>query len=131
MSTIDPDAPAERITLPGRRIATTQRVEWNNQDLLLKVGWSREGIVKEIFIDGLKPDSDTHVFMSAFAMLASHALQNGRSAAELAQWLGGPVGALLAHAAELETTQGTAIREAYECADGIDPWRAHLRVVPA
>lgn len=111
---------SEREKLPNRRLNTAQRVEWGGQAWLLSVGWDRSGIVREIFVDGVKVDSDQQATLAAAAMFASRLLQSGQRASDLARWLGGgvnPVGKLLAEAAQLELRLGQGIREAYACFD--------------
>lgn len=80
------NAPAK---LPNRRASFTKDVNVGGRIILLTVGMDlKSRRVLEVFADGEKPGSGMEEVLDDCCILASHALQAGHTAAELARQLG-------------------------------------------
>ena len=119
----------ERQRLPDRRLTITHTVEWQDRTLMVGVGFDRDGVAREIFLNGHKVGSQFEALMQDTCVLVSLLLQHGPSAAELARQIDRPaadpnapaaslVGWILIKLAEIEAAEGQAAREAYAALGG-------------
>ena len=125
-----------RERLPDRRLATYEVVAWEGREYLIGVGWYRDGRVGEVFLNGPKTGSDAEGLMTDACIELSLLLQVGLRPTWIAGRLAAPVpgddrhaeprlssliGLVAARAAMLERECGTAVREAYLCAERRHP----------
>lgn len=133
-------SPLEPPALPARRLKITTTFEWGGRAWLLDVGFDRAGRCREVFATGIKPGQAWQRTVSNTCILVSFLLQDaGGTLADLRRRLAPTeadndraavpcfIETMLAEAHKVEAESQQAIREAYECCEGKDPWREHAR----
>lgn len=133
--------------LENRRLNLTTVFSWGGRDWLVTAGFDRDGRCREVFADGLREGSAWQRTVTNGCRMMSFNLQHRPSKRHdgpmtLEELLADmrtyqPDGdrvsvpcifeTILAAALKVEQENQTAMREAYECFEGRDPWRAHLR----
>ena len=105
----------DRQRLPNRRKQLTAEMLYNGHDYLVSVGFDPSGAIREVFVAGQKQGSTLDATLDDAAIIISHHLQRGGTAAQLRKSmsrLGGgigvatapasPVGAVVDLVAEIE-----------------------------
>lgn len=114
----------ETVTLPNRRLAVTQTLDWAGHTFLMGVGFALDGTVREVFLQGMKTGSDLECLLDDACILASKLMQaqgGAYRAADLADALRGPDSLLslaLSKAAQVEADSADIVREVYHHAGG-------------
>lgn len=118
-----------RQRLPDRRLTITDRVDWAGRTYLVGVGFDADGVVREIFVDGVKGGSDEEAILGDAGVLVSLLLQSGWSVERLADHVGREgvlpgrpaasiLGLALGRARDIERENQTAVGEAYAARAG-------------
>lgn len=141
---VDSDEPraaaSGRRRLPNRRLTITEGFEWGGRRWLIGVGF-KAGVVREIFLDGLKQGSELEALLDDACVWASRLLQHGETVAELAASVGresvmppAPYASVLGRVAmiawEVERDHGAQLKEV-EAATAKRLAAAHPRADPA
>ena len=105
----------DRQRLPNRRRQQTVEMAYDNHDYAVSVGFNEAGIIREVFVAGQRQGSTLDAILDDAAIVVSHHLQRGGTAAQLRKSmsrLGGgigvatapasPVGAVVDLVAEIE-----------------------------
>jgi hypothetical protein len=126
-----------RIKLPHRRLTVTDTIEWGRNTWLLSVGFAW-GLVREVFVNGIKIGTDADAWAVDSCILLSRLLQSGWEPAALLGSLSpmpdqasGATPSLMAvilrKAIEIQEQEGDAMRLTQAAAAALDPWRKKER----
>lgn len=77
-----------RAALPTRRPSEVRRVSFRGREFTVCAGFYPDGRIGEVFVNGEREGSEMEAILSDAAVIASIALQNGASPADLTRSLG-------------------------------------------
>lgn len=126
-------ADPQRTRVPHRRLTATGEIEWGKNTWLLSVGFDG-GVVREVFINGIKVGTDADAWAADSCILLSRLLQSGWDARALLASLSpmpeqassatpSLMAIILRKAIEIEGQHGAEMQVTQANAAVLDPWR--------